>query len=95
MCTTYKNTVCQVWQNSPNFRAISEPVGTMGSVKTASKFYRVKNAKGKRGESLNVSTNKPPKHTFMHRFYRRAIACQLMKQLTVFASTYNSRRSLN
>ena len=32
----------QVGQNSPNFRAISAPVGTMGSVNMASKPCRVR-----------------------------------------------------
>lgn len=50
MCTRVRTQIIQVWQNSPNFRAINEPVGTMGSVKTASKPCRVKRCREKIGE---------------------------------------------
>lgn len=45
----------QVWQYPPNFRAINEPVGTMGSVKTASKPCRVKRTEGRIGERYEYS----------------------------------------
>lgn len=45
----------QVWQYPPNFRAINEPVGTMGSVKTASKPCRVKRTEGRKGERYEYS----------------------------------------
>ena len=43
----------QVWRSSPNFQAINEPVGTMGSVRTASKSCRVERCKGKTVNLLN------------------------------------------